>query len=85
MNIHSEILKDNDWICDYVIPCGSLFLLATNSYQKGCKDIKELIWRLYLNYCPLNNITPSFELSIHVALLSSRTLVIPVVIFTLSH
>ena len=41
MNKHIQVLDDNDWICDCVGPCGSLFLLAAKPYQEEYTDIKD--------------------------------------------
>ena len=64
MDKHIHILETNDWICDCEGPWGSLILLTPKSYQEGCTDINDFLWRLYVSYRPLNSVTRSFEFPI---------------------
>ena len=64
MNTHIQVVKDNNWIYDCVGPWDYRLLLATKSYQEGCIDIKDFIWRLCVSYRSLNSVTRSFKFTI---------------------
>ena len=64
MNMHIDILEDNNWICDYEDPWGSLLLLSPKPHQEGCTDINDFIWRLCISYRSLKGVTKSLEFPI---------------------
>ena len=64
MNTHIQVVRDNNWIYDCVSPWDYRLLLATKSYQEGCIDIKDFIWRLCVSYRSLNSVTRSFKFTI---------------------
>ena len=61
MNTYIQIMEENNWICDYDGPWGSLLVLATKPHQEGWTDINEFIWCLCVSYRPWNGVTKSFE------------------------
>ena len=41
MNTHIKVLEDNDWMCDYIGPWGSLLLLAANPIKRSVNILKH--------------------------------------------
>ena len=57
-------LEANKLIRDCEGPWGSLILLAAKHHHESCTNILAFIWRLFVNYRPLNKITLGFEFPI---------------------
>ena len=64
MNTHIQALDDSGLITDYTGPWGSLLLLAPKPHQEDYNDVYKFIWRFFISYRPLNDITRSFEFPI---------------------
>ena len=57
-------LEANKLIRDYEGPWGSSLLLTAKPHQESCTNISAFIWRVYVSYRPLNEITLGFEFPI---------------------